>query len=106
MQDAQGNISYYYTIGALAQACGKNEQTIRRWIREGTIPETSLRTREIAKTLGEKGRRLWTVQQISTIAELLTKEGLAGGYVDKYHTGNWVRFKNAMWQAWHKNGWL
>jgi hypothetical protein len=106
MRLLDGSVERFYTTGALAVACGKDVQTIRRWIRDGTLPDSAIRTQEIKGTLGDAGRRLWTREQVIMVSTILFDEGLGAGYVGRHNVGGWVRFKNRVWALWRTSGWL
>jgi hypothetical protein len=62
-----------FPIGALATAVNKSSYTIRRWVREGTLPETPL----CLLVAGRAPRRRFTLAQIEGIALIAHEEGIA-----------------------------
>jgi hypothetical protein len=67
----------FYFIGALAKALGYSVQSIRAWEAAGLMPNTpfrSPRTRKpVAGGRSDKGKRLWTREQIEGILRLAKK---------------------------------
>ena len=74
-----GKETEVFTIGAFAQALGKQIVTIRLWERKGYIPQAPYRLR--SKTLkGQKtgGNRVYTRALIESAVEEFTRRGLLG----------------------------
>lgn len=67
----------FFYIGALAKALGCSVQSIRLWESQGLLPNTPYRAPRTAKPMAagrsNKGRRLWTRQQIEGILQLAKK---------------------------------
>lgn len=78
--DGEGGFQHaeLFTIGALARALHKSQGTIRRWIDEGVLPDSGLKTERIPGTLGDAGRRLWTGEQVETMVRIASEEGVIG----------------------------
>ena len=78
--DGEGGFQHaeLFTIGAVARALHKSQGTIRRWIDEGVLPDSGLKTERIKGTLSDAGRRLWTAEQIETLVRIATEEGVIG----------------------------
>ena len=70
----------FFYIGALAKALGYSVQSIRAWETQGLMPNTpyrSPRTRKpIAGGRSNKGKRLWTREQIEGILRLAKQHGV------------------------------
>lgn len=101
----KGEDREFFMIGALAEALGKSEKTIRKWISQGVIPDAPLRTPKIPNTLGSgrtqdgAGRRLWTRPQIEAIVAIAQEEGILPGRSTKDHSE--TDFSARVW-AWFK----
>jgi hypothetical protein len=67
-----------FTIGALAGALGRPVITIRKWMREGNIPQSPYRLPTKKDKNGEdhKGRRLYTRSMIEAAIDIFTRNGL------------------------------
>jgi len=79
MKRLGGKETEVFTIGAFAQALGKQIVTIRLWERKGYIPQAPYRLR--SKTLkGQKtgGNRVYTRALIESAVEEFTRRGLLG----------------------------
>jgi hypothetical protein len=67
----------FYFIGALAKALGYSVQSIRAWEGQGLLPNTPFRSprtkRPVAGGRSNKGKRLWTHEQIEGILRLAKK---------------------------------
>jgi hypothetical protein len=66
-----GRSEAYYTIGALAQALGRSPTTVRAWIREGWMPDSTRRsgTRDMRGS-----RRMYTRAQIEGLVRIAHEE--------------------------------
>lgn len=62
-----------HPIGAVAEALGKSSFTIRRWEREGTLPETPL----VLPVSSGPPRRMFSTEQIQGIVLIAEEEGVA-----------------------------
>ena len=93
-----------YTIGALAQALGKRPVTIRKWIRQGVIPEAGMKTQPISKTLGESGRRLFSEEQIEAMVRIAKDCGVwgEGRRVTSFASTD---FSARVWALWRAKEW-
>jgi hypothetical protein len=75
----QGVETEVFTIGALAQALGKQIVTIRLWERKGYIPIAPYRLRsKVLKGNKVNGNRVYTRRLIEVAIEEFTKRGLLG----------------------------
>lgn len=87
-----GEIRKFYTIGALAQALGKQPVTLRSWESKGWLPPASFRTPTPRGTQvpgkAQKGRRLYSKEQLLFLTEAHKKYLLAPRYP------NWEGFKS------------
>jgi hypothetical protein len=67
----------FFYIGALAKALGYSVQSIRAWEAAGLMPNTPFRSprtaRPVAGGRSNKGKRLWTREQIEGILRLAKK---------------------------------
>ena len=67
----------FYFIGTLAMALGYSVQSIRLWETAGLMPNTPYRSPRTAKPVAggrsNKGKRLWTREQIEGILRLAKK---------------------------------
>lgn len=63
----------FFTLGELAKKLDRQLQTLRKWEREGIIPEAQYRSKT--------GRRLYTEAQINAITETVDKYGLKQGQI-------------------------
>lgn len=77
VKNVRGHEVEMFTIGALAQAIGKSEVSVRLWQRRGYIPNTPFRlpTREVNGTK-RLGRRLFTRSMIEAAIQSFGKRGL------------------------------
>jgi hypothetical protein len=69
--EVNGQDTEFFTIGELADKLDRQRQTLRKWEREGTIPQAQYRSKT--------GRRLYTKQQIDAIIQTVDKYGLKQG---------------------------
>jgi hypothetical protein len=73
----QGEKREFYTIGHLAKALNYSVQSIRAWEDKGLMPRTPFRSPRTAAPVAagrsDKGKRLWTHEQIEGILALATK---------------------------------
>lgn len=60
-----------YTIGELADRLDRQRQTLRKWEREGIIPQAQYRSKT--------GRRLYSKEQIQAVVEIVDKYNLKQG---------------------------
>jgi len=60
-----------YSIGVLANAIDRQQQTVRKWEKRGVIPPAQYRS--------ETGRRLYTKQQVDIVKRLVNKYGIKQG---------------------------
>jgi len=67
-----------FTIGAFAGAVGRPVITVRKWMREGHVPQSFYRLPTKKDKNGEehKGRRLYTRAMIDSAVEIFTRNGL------------------------------
>ena len=77
VKSVRGQEVEMFTIGALAQAIGKSEVSVRLWQRKGYIPNTPFRlpTREV-NGKPRPGRRLFTRSMIEAAIQSFGKRGL------------------------------
>lgn len=70
----------FFYIGALAKAIGYSVQAIRLWEGQGLMPNTPYRSPRtkapVAGGRSDKGKRLWTREQIEGILRLAKKHGV------------------------------
>lgn len=70
----------FYFIGAVEKALGYSQQSIRAWEREGLMPKTPYRTPRtrgmVAAGRSNKGRRLWTKEQIEGMLRIAKNHGV------------------------------
>jgi hypothetical protein len=69
-----------YTVGALATALGVSTPTLRKWIREGRIPQAPYRLPSNMIVQGENvaGRRLYTAELINVTVDVFREHGILG----------------------------
>lgn len=64
----------FFTIGHLAAALDYSVQSIRAWEQQGVLPRTPFRSprtrRPVAAGKSNKGRRLWTREQVEGIVRI------------------------------------
>ena len=69
-----GEVREFYTISHLAAALGYSVQSIRAWEDKGALPRSPFRSPRTAKPVAggrsDKGKRLWTREQIEGIVRL------------------------------------
>jgi hypothetical protein len=99
-----GQVTRLYTIGALASALGKRPVTIRKWIRQGVIPEAGLKTQPITKTLGDAGRRLFSEEQIEALIKIAKESGVWGEGRRVMSFSN-TDFSVRVWSLWRQKDW-
>ena len=67
----------FFTISHLAAALGYSVQSIRAWEAQGLLPRSGIRgprtVRPVAAGRSDKGKRLWTREQIEGIVRLAQK---------------------------------
>lgn len=92
-----GKKTEFFTIGALAIALNRSEQTLRLWERNGILPKTRKRTRKpVTDTYPDTGDpkqvgvRLYTREQIVGMVEAAEKEGIL---YNRVPMKDMVRFK-------------
>lgn len=78
-----GKIVKMFTIGAVAKALDCSTQALRVWEKKGYIEETPHRS-------GEKGDRLYTLEQIEEMRASLTEQGRIGPGKQKLNTTPYV----------------
>lgn len=70
----------FFYIGALAKAIGYSVQAIRLWEGQGLMPNTPFRSprtkKPVAGGRSDKGKRLWTREQIEGILRLAKKHNV------------------------------
>jgi hypothetical protein len=70
----QGEKQEFYTIGHVAKALGCSVQSVRAWEDKGLLPRSPYRSprtvRPVAGGKSDKGKRLWTREQIEGILRL------------------------------------
>lgn len=85
----------FFHIGALSQALGKSQITLRAWMDKGWLPEARYRDKPQVNATGKvvAGRRLWTREQIEAIVTIATEEGmlLGRGYAAKMNQKNFTK---------------
>lgn len=73
----RGRKQEFFTISNLAQALGYSVQSIRAWEAQGLLPKSPYRSprtrRPVAGGRSNKGRRLWTREQIEAILKAAKK---------------------------------
>jgi hypothetical protein len=73
----EGEKREFFTIGHVAKALGCSVQSIRAWEDKGLLPRSPYRSprtvRPVAGGKSDKGKRLWTREQIEGILVLATK---------------------------------
>jgi hypothetical protein len=69
--EVNGQDVEFFTSGELADALDRQRQTIRKWEKEGTIPQAQYRSKT--------GRRLYTKEQVTAILSTVEKYGLKQG---------------------------
>lgn len=94
-----------YTIGALGEALGKSPVTIRLWIRKGIIPDAGLKTAPLHGTLGNAGRRLFSLEQIEALVFIAKTEGVIGSGVGRPADFSKTSFQARVWGLWSEKGW-
>jgi hypothetical protein len=76
----EGEKREFFYIGALATAIGYSVQAIRLWEGQGLMPNTPYRSPRtkapVAGGRSDKGKRLWTREQIEGILRLAKKHGV------------------------------
>ena len=69
-----GEVREFYTISHLATALGYSVQSIRAWEDKGLLPRSPFRSprtaRPVAGGRSDKGKRLWTREQVEGIVRL------------------------------------
>jgi hypothetical protein len=79
----------FFAIGALGKALDRPLVTLRLWIRQGHLPQATYRlpTKQVPvfdadgtqiETREQKGRRLYTREQILAVVRIATQHGLLG----------------------------
>lgn len=75
--NVNGQKQEFFIIGHLAKALGYSVQSIRAWEDKGLLPPSPYRSPRTAKPVAggrsDKGKRLWTRQQIEGILALANK---------------------------------
>lgn len=75
--NVNGQKQEFFIIGHLAKALGYSVQSIRAWEDKGLLPRSPYRSPRTAKPVAggrsDKGKRLWTRQQIEGILALANK---------------------------------
>jgi hypothetical protein len=99
-----GEMWKLYTIGALALALGKRPVTIRKWIRQGIIPEAGLKTQSLQGTIGDAGRRLFTEEQIEAMVRIAKDCGVWGEGRRVISFAN-TDFSGRVWNLWRAKNW-
>jgi len=70
----KGEVREFYTISHLAAALGYSVQSIRAWEDKGLLPRSPFRSprtaRPVAGGRSDKGKRLWTREQVEGIVRL------------------------------------
>jgi hypothetical protein len=69
-----GQVEEFFTISSLAEALGYSVQSIRAWEDKGLLPRSPFRSprtkKPVAGGRSNKGKRLWTREQIEGILRL------------------------------------
>lgn len=70
----------FYTVGALAVACGVSVHSIKLWTESGYIPEAPYRLPDMVQGDGSvrPGRKLYTESMVDALADALDKRDLLG----------------------------
>jgi hypothetical protein len=75
-----GEVREFYTISHLAAALGYSVQSIRAWEDKGALPRSPFRSPRTAKPVAggrsDKGKRLWTREQIEGIVRLARRHNV------------------------------
>lgn len=94
-----GEKQMFYTIGELCKALGKRPVTLRMWESKGWIPKPSFRTPPPngiqIPDKAQKGRRLYSQQQLDTLIDGVEQFGLN----NPYHA-DWEAFKTYIKENW------
>jgi len=71
----------FYTVGALAVACGVSTHSVNLWITKGYIPEAPYRLPDMVQPDGKvlPGRRLYTADMVDAVVAALSSRDLLGG---------------------------
>jgi hypothetical protein len=88
-----------FPIGALGKALDKKPVTLRKWITNGWMPDARYRTKPALGTRGDKGRRLWTREQIELIRKIATEEGIVGTWHPDIPASNFTQRIRDAWRA-------
>jgi len=75
-----GEVREFFTISHLAAALGYSVQSIRAWEDKGALPRSPFRSPRTAKPVAggrsNKGKRLWTREQIEGIVRLARRHNV------------------------------
>ena len=74
-----GELKEFFVISHVAKALGRSVQSIRAWEDKGVMPRTpyrSPRTRAVTGTGSNKGRRLWTREQVEGMLRLAKRHNV------------------------------